>query len=247
MNLTKCYRHRGKPQKTTNGFSMVEVLIAGILLASSTAAVSRISVSALSSSANISQRARIEADINDNIQAMQMEDSYLTRDRIDEIYSNTWVIKNYPNIVSEESKQVLDAACHEIFSKTWIDENYPQNKKAENMKDFESGCDQIFSEASDKEDDSNSMNEKDDSSMNEENKQGLTAACVDAPLALAAHLENVAPEPRNKNVIREFDYWSIPGILRVVYRFEGPEQQVKSEQRLVEMSPNFASQCYTTR
>ena len=54
---------------------MVEVLIAGILLASALAAVSRISVAALSGSASLSDRARIEAAINDNIQAMQKEDS----------------------------------------------------------------------------------------------------------------------------------------------------------------------------
>ena len=57
---------------------MVEVLIAGILLASALTAVSRISVAALSGSANLSNRAGIEAAINDNIQAMQKEDSYYT-------------------------------------------------------------------------------------------------------------------------------------------------------------------------
>ena len=57
---------------------MVEVLIAGILLASALAAVSRISVAALSGSASLSDRAQIEAAINDNIQAMQQEDSYYT-------------------------------------------------------------------------------------------------------------------------------------------------------------------------
>ena len=54
---------------------MVEVLIAGILLASALAAVSRISVAALSGNRNLSDRAKIEAAINDNIQAMQKEDS----------------------------------------------------------------------------------------------------------------------------------------------------------------------------
>ena len=44
---------------------MVEVLIAGVLLASAMAAVSRISVAALSGSATLSNRARIEAAIND--------------------------------------------------------------------------------------------------------------------------------------------------------------------------------------
>ena len=64
---------------------MVEVLIAGILLASALAAVSRISVAALSGSANLSDRASIEAAINDNIQAMQKEDSY---------YTDAWIIEN---------------------------------------------------------------------------------------------------------------------------------------------------------
>ena len=62
---------------------MVEVLIAGILMAFALAAVSRISVAALSSSASLSDRARIEAAINDNIQAMQKEDSY---------YTDAWII-----------------------------------------------------------------------------------------------------------------------------------------------------------
>ena len=57
---------------------MVEVLIAGILLASALAAVSRISVAALSGSANLSDRARIEAAINDNITEANSElNSYL--------------------------------------------------------------------------------------------------------------------------------------------------------------------------
>ena len=64
---------------------MVEVLIAGLLLASALAAVSRISVAALSGSARLSDRARIEAAINDNIQAMQKEDSYFT---------DSWIIEN---------------------------------------------------------------------------------------------------------------------------------------------------------
>ena len=143
---------------------MVEVLIAGILLASSTAAVSKISVSALSSSANISDRARIEAAINDNIQALQKEDSY--------------------------------------FTSNWIEANQDG---------------------------------------------GLQAACSDPPQALSSHLQAIVADPRNTSVTREFDASSTPGILRVIYRFEGPEQQVKSEQRLIEMSPNFAAQCYTTQ
>ncbi|MCB4390210.1 hypothetical protein [Synechococcus sp. MU1617] len=144
---------------------MVEVLIAGILLASALAAVSRISVAALSGSANLSDRARIEAAINDNIQAMQKEDSY---------YTDEWIIDNG-------------------------------------------------------------------------DKEALKSACTNPPEALSSHLQTVAPEPRMAAIKRTFDISSIPGILRIVYSFEGPEQQVKAEQRIIEMTPNFAAKCYSTR
>ena len=144
---------------------MVEVLIAGILLASALAAVSRISVAALSGSANLSDRARIEAAINDNIQAMQKEDSY---------YTDAWIIDN-------------------------------------------------------------------------EGQEGFKSACSNPPEALRNHLQTVAPEPRLAAIKRTFDTSYIPGILRIIYSFEGPERQVKAEQRIIEMTPNFAAQCYSTR
>ena len=144
---------------------MVEVLIAGILLASALAAVSRISVAALSGSASLSDRARIEAAINDNIQAMQKEDSY---------YTDAWII-------------------------------------------------------------------------DDGGQEALKSACTNPPEALSSHLQNVAPEPRLAAIKRTFDLNSIPGILRIVYSFEGPEQQVKTEQRIIEMTPNFAAKCYSTR
>ena len=63
---------------------MIEVLIAGVLLASAISAVSRISVAALSNSARSSERSKIEAAINDNIQMLQKEDSYFTYEWIEE-------------------------------------------------------------------------------------------------------------------------------------------------------------------
>ena len=144
---------------------MVEVLIAGILLASALAAVSRISVAALTGSASLSDRARIEAAINDNIQAMQKEDSY---------YTDAWII-------------------------------------------------------------------------NERGEDALESACINPPETLSKHLQTVAPEPRLAAITRTFDFSSIPGILRIAYSFEGPEQQVKAEQRIIEMTPNFAAKCYSTR
>ena len=80
---------------------MVEVLIAGILLASALAAVSRMSVSALSGSASLSDRVRIEAAINDNIQAMQKEDSYFT---------DAWII-------DDGGQEALESACTRASSR----------------------------------------------------------------------------------------------------------------------------------
>lgn len=60
-----------------SGFALAEVMVAGILLAAVMAGVSRLSTSALASSAKQSERARIESAITNNIQEIQMEDSYL--------------------------------------------------------------------------------------------------------------------------------------------------------------------------
>ena len=136
-----------------------------MLLAGAMAAMSRMSVAALSSSAKLSDRARIEAAINDNIQAMQKEDSY---------YTDQWII-------DDEGQAALDNACS------------------------------------------------------------------NPPAALSSHLQKIVPELRITTIQRRFDSNSIPGILRIVYSFEGPEQQVKAEQRIIEMTPNFAAKCYSTR
>ncbi|WP_115023837.1 hypothetical protein [Synechococcus sp. UW69] len=143
---------------------MVEVLIAGLLLASALAAVSRISVAALSGSARLSDRARIEAAINDNIQTMQKEDSY---------YTDSFIVQQ--------------------------------------------GGDEAFQNA-----------------------------CSNPPEALSQHLQAVAPQPRETSIQRTFDVSSVSGILRIIYSFDGPEQQIKTEKRIIEMSPNFAAKCYST-
>ena len=163
MNIKDRYRRRIQSKVTANGFTMVEVLIAGILMASALAAVGRLSVAALSVSKHSSTRAGIEAAINDNIQIMQKEDSYFTRE---------W-IKDNANI------------------------------------EFET-------------------------------------ACLSPAGTLRNHLQSVDPEPRLGEITRTFDYNTIPGILKIIYSFEGPEEQIKEEKRVIEMNPNFASQCYRT-
>jgi prepilin-type N-terminal cleavage/methylation domain-containing protein len=60
------------------GFTLVEVMIAGVIMAFVMAGVSRFSISSLASGANQQERTRIENAINDNIQLIQKEDAYLT-------------------------------------------------------------------------------------------------------------------------------------------------------------------------
>ena len=142
-----------------NGFSMIETMIAGVLLASSLTAVSRMSISALSGSRTSSYRAQIEAAINNDIQIIQKEDSYFTYD--------------------------------------WISRN-----------------------------------------------QNVSDACQNPPEALKDHLQNVVSGPNIEGITRKFDSTLIPGILTVEYKFEAPEQAIGSEIRLIEMNPNFSSECY---
>ena len=68
-----------KSNKATGnaGFTLVEALVAALLMAFVLSGISKYSVSALTSSANQAERKRIEAAINNNIQLIQMQDSYL--------------------------------------------------------------------------------------------------------------------------------------------------------------------------
>ena len=74
--------------------------------------------------------------------------------------------------------------------------------------------------------------------------QNISDACQNPPEALKDHLQNVVSGPNIEGITRTFDSTSIPGILTVEYNFEGPEQAIGSEIRLIEMNPNFSSECY---
>ena len=61
---------------------LIEALVAGLVVAAVMTAVGRLSVSAMATSKNQSTRNQIEAAINDHIQLLQMQDSYLTQEAI---------------------------------------------------------------------------------------------------------------------------------------------------------------------
>ena len=69
-------------KRSSDGFTLIEALVAGLVVAAVMTAVGRLSVSAMATSKNQSTRNQIEAAINDHIQLLQMQDSYLTQEAI---------------------------------------------------------------------------------------------------------------------------------------------------------------------
>ena len=212
---------------------MVEVLIAGILLASTMTAVSRIMVTVLSGNGNLAARARIEAAINDNIQTHQKEDSYLTVD---------WINKN-PGSISEYIKQSKSKYHHTQFKDECSIVNDPIRYEdcisilnyyfdAKGLNEYSSDADRAEKEGK----------KKAIASCDNE----LKCACKAPDLILRMHSELMIDDPRTPEVERSFDYDPEYQSLTVNYAFEGPEQQIKREKRTVEMSPNFASNCFST-
>ena len=72
-----------KRQSGSTGFSTIETLISGLIVAAVMTAVGRLGVTAMATSHNQSSRNSIEAAINDHIQLVQMQDSYLTAEAIE--------------------------------------------------------------------------------------------------------------------------------------------------------------------
>ena len=73
---------RGIHKTQAAGFTLIETLIAGVVVAFVMTAVGRLGVSAMAAGRNQSSRTTIEAAINDHIQLLQMQDSYLTKEAI---------------------------------------------------------------------------------------------------------------------------------------------------------------------
>jgi len=79
MISTQLQQRRQNPHRpSANGFTLVEVVIAGVILVSVMTAVAQMSVSSLGGSKNRNSRDELEAAVNNDIQLLQQADSYLT-------------------------------------------------------------------------------------------------------------------------------------------------------------------------
>ena len=73
---------RNECSKFSDGFTLLEVLIGALILATVLIGISRISISALTGTSIEKKRSRIEADINSNMQLIQQANRRLTLESI---------------------------------------------------------------------------------------------------------------------------------------------------------------------
>ena len=66
-----------RPDQDVNGFTLIETMVAGLIMGLTLVAVSRLSISAISTSSHQTIRRKIEAAINNDIQLLQQADSRL--------------------------------------------------------------------------------------------------------------------------------------------------------------------------
>ena len=81
--LLKCFQCNATPQKDDQtGFTLIETMIAGVVLILVMSGIGRMTTSALAGGGNLEERRRIEEAIENHIQLVQQADSLLTYDRI---------------------------------------------------------------------------------------------------------------------------------------------------------------------
>ena len=165
------------------GFTLVEVLIAGVLLTAVMTAVARFSTLAMAGSNHQKERQAIEASINDNIQLIQQADSQITVNRL--LDDSDDFFENYD----------LSQACGS---------GSPSSNAASFLM-----------------------------------TQLLNGKVSVAPPELSTTQTDYSLQ-RNFSIINVGSTY----MLKVEYQFDGPEENVDTEYRIIEISPSFEAGCY---
>ena len=228
----RCWNHLQEIKKGTlsaEGFTLIETLIAGLLLTLVMTAVGRMSVSALAGSSNISDRRRIEQAIENHIQLIQQADSLLTYDVVP---------KNHRIGKVEEVDEEVDEELSEKNTKITRACRKPAEYLATVLK--QKGL------INNTHWDSKDMEEEE----TEEN-QWVLVDKVDANADIQLFPSFTEPGRDIEgavintiiNIDTEYFYNEDKAIVRVTYTFEAPEANVGTEKRILELSPNFQSAC----
>ena len=168
--LKKHPQHRAE-----KGFTLVEVMIAGLIMGGTMIGVSQLAVQAMAGNNNQKNRASIEAAINNDMQLIQQKDSQLTYQ---------WIKEN-------DDPKVACANPGRYLASMLEDNSAPFASTADNK----------------------------DKSGN-----------VLFTRTVSGHAINPGSGPEL--------------LTQVKYSFEGPEQSIDSENRIVELSPSFQANCY---
>ena len=172
-----------KSRQSTEAFTLVEVLIAGVLMTAVMTAVARFSTLAMAGSNHQKDRQAIEASINDNIQLIQQADSQITVNRL--LDDSDDFFENYD----------LSQACGS---------GSPSSNAASFLM-----------------------------------TQLLNGKVSVAPPELSTTQTDYSLQ-RNFSIINVGSTY----MLKVEYQFDGPEENVDTEYRIIEISPSFEAGCY---
>lgn len=181
----------GKKYQKDQGFTLVEVIISGLVMGGIMVSVAQLAGRAMVGSNNQKDRQTIEAAINNDIQLLQQADSQLTYQ---------WIVENgNPASACANPGQYLATLLDEEGGAFEV---RPTNTSGpEQIKQFKRT---ITSEA-----------------LPDPNETILGSDASETS-------SNVKPKV----------------LTRIVYSFEGPEQTVGDEKRIVKLSPSFQANCY---
>ena len=172
-----------KRNLSARGFTLVEVLIAGVLLTAVLTAVARFSTLAMAGSKHQKDRQAIEASINDNIQLIQQADSLITVNRL---------LDNSDGFF--DTSNLLQACGN--------------GSPSSNAASF------------------------------------LLTQISNGKVSVAA--PELSKTQTDYSLQRNFSIINLGStyILKVEYQFDGPEEDVDTEYRIIEISPSFEAGCY---
>ena len=183
----KLIKKRSSKKRFQQGFTLVETLIAGLLLTLVMTAVGRLSLSAISGSSNLAERRKIEASIDNHIQLVQQADSLLTYDRLP---SNHRTGSGGSPRACRNPAQYLATALEQQGYINAID--WQIEAEADSYQLFDSFVD---------------------------------------------------PSGGNTSINTSYNFDNDRAVVVITYSFEGPETNIGTEERSLELSPNFQSYC----
>ena len=184
-----------KQTPSANGFTLIETLIAGLLLTLVISAVGRMGVSTLVGGNKAQNRYLIEQAIENHIQMIQQADSLLTYDNIPDIH------RNGETGIARACRKPAEYLAVALKQKGLISNNdWRSGNAGDNLELFRS-----FPEPG----------------------RDIDGKIINDSIT----------------IFTDYSYDEDKSIVSVTYTFEAPESSAGIEKRILELNPNFQSEC----